>query len=247
MATLLSTIISRARKTLLEPAEIAGGFWTDAELLAILNLGIKDLWKGTIDLYQDHIVTIDSTNMSLAASTATVQGVPTDLFRVVNIQPRTLGSSSSNPSLVFKPRRLIDPAFVQAQTIPPINPRNSVIYYAVVNAGAPVGAPTIKIAPMVSTAVLLEVWYNPVIADLAAGGNNPIPGESDKALEHYLIAFARAKEREDRAPDPEHLSIYATEKRNLLVVLTPRSVQEPEVVPSFLGGSGYDDDAGALG
>jgi hypothetical protein len=65
---------------------------------------------------------------------------------------------------------------------------------------------------------------------LTAASNNPIPGESDRALWAYAIAFARAKEREDNAPDPEYISIYATEARNLLIALSPRSVQEPEYV-----------------
>lgn len=236
MATDLSVIRDRARVTLLE---LTASFWTDAELLAHLNLGIKDLWKAVIDLYQDHVVTIDESSCSLAAATSTISGVPSNLFRVVNIQPRTLGSSSSNPGLVFQPRNLIHPDFVQAQAMPDINPRNNIIFYAVVNAGAPVAAPSIRVAPRVSTAVSLSVWYNPVIADLAGGDDNPIPGESDKALEAWCIAWARAKERQDRSPDPEYISIYATEKRNLLTALTPRSVQEPEVVSAFWEAGDY--------
>ena len=233
MATTFTSLIAQARATLLEPAEVSGGFWTDDELLALANKAVKDLWKGVIDLFQDHIVTIDITNMSIAASTRTITGVPTDLARVLMIQPRTLGSSSSNPGLIFKPRTLTHPDFVQANAFRPTSPRDTVIYYAVLNAGAPVAAPSIRIAPMVSSAVDLEVQYIPVIADKTIGQDNPIPGESDMAIIHYIIAFARAKEREDRAPDPEHLSIYATEKRNMMTVLTPRSDQEPETVQGF--------------
>jgi hypothetical protein len=231
VATTLQTIVDRARKTLLEES---ASFWTDAELLAHANKGIKDLWKSIIDLYQDHVVTIDTTTMSVASGARVVTGVPSDLFRVVNIQPRTLGQSSSNPGLVFQPRNLIHPEFVQAQAAPNQTPRYMVCYYAVINAGAPVGAPTIRIAPGFTSEVLLEVHYNQVIADVAIGGNNPIPGESDLALEAWTIGWGRAKEREDRSPDPEYISIYATEKRNLLTVLTPRSVQDVDVVESFM-------------
>lgn len=230
MATALSSIMTDARTTLLESS---ASYWADSELIGHANNGIRDLWASIIDLYQDHIVTIDESNMSIAASTNTITGVPTDLFRVLMIQPRTLGSSSSNPGLIFQPRTLTHRDFVQAQASPAITPRDAVIYYCVINAGAPVGAPSIRIAPTVSTAVSLSVWYNPTIATKTSSDNNPIPGESDKALIHYIIAFARAKEREDRSPDPEHLSIYATEKRKLLSALTPRSVQEPEVVEAF--------------
>lgn len=245
MATLLSTILTNARTTLLEAATDPRLFWTDAELLVHANAGIKDLWAAVIDLYQDHIVTIDTTSVTLAAGATSLSGVPSDLFRVVMIQPRVLGASSSNPSLVFQPRTLTHPDFIQAQAGTARAPRFMVIYYAVINAGAPVGTPTIMIAPAVTSAVNLSVWYNPVIAAKIASDANPIPGESDKAIEAYVVAFARAKEREDRAPDPEWLSIYATEKRKLIVALTPRSVQEPEVVDAFFqddatyGSSGY--------
>lgn len=227
MATLISTILTNTRLNL---QETTANFWTDAELIAIMNDGIKELWRSILDLYQDHMITIDETNMSITASSSTVTGVPTDVFRIVNIQPRTLGASSSNPGLVFKPATLTDPRFIQAQALPPQSPRNRVIYYATINAGAPVGAPTIRIAPQVSSAVNLAVWYNPTLAAKASSDTNPIPGESDRALMAYTIAWARAKEKGDRSPDAEYISIYATEKRNLLIALTPRSVQEVQTV-----------------
>lgn len=227
MATTLQAIITRARLTLLETTP---SFWSDAELLAHGNAAIKDLWKAIVDLYQDHIVTMDISSMSLAANTQTVSGVPANLFRIVMIQPRVIGESNTNPGLVFQPRRLIDPDFVQAQAMRAVEPRHRVIFYAVINAGAPVAAPAIVVAPLVSSDVPLAVWFNPVIADVLIAGDNPIPGESDKAIEEWIIAYARAKERDDRSPDTEHLNVYATEKRNLITVLTPRSVQEPDVV-----------------
>ena len=233
MATLMSSLVSQARSILLEPAEVTGGLWTDAELLAIANKGVKDLWKSIIDLFHDHFVTLDSTNMSIAASASVVTGVPADVFRILMIQPRTLGDSSSNQGLIFKPRTLTHPDFVQANAMRPVNPRETVVYYALINAGAPVAAPAIRIAPQLSSAVLLEVQYVPVLADVVSAGNNPIPGESDQGLIYYIAAFARCKSREDRSPDPEYISIYATEKRNTLVALTPRSDQEPDVVQGF--------------
>lgn len=230
MATTLQRIIDRARVTLLERA---AAYWGDDELLTHANSAIKDLWASILDLYQDHLVTMDTTNVSIAASTSALTGVPADVFRILMVQPRTLGQSSSNQGLVFQPRTLLSPDFVQAQACRPVDPKNQVVYYCVINAGAPVGAPSIIIAPQLSSAVNLALWYNPTIPTKGATDTNPIPGESDKAVEEYVIAFARAKEREDRAPDPEHLSIYATEKRKLLTVLTPRSIQEPETVDAF--------------
>ena len=51
----------------------------------------------------------------------------------------------------------------------------------------------------------------------------------------WTVAFARAKEREDRSPDPAWLAIYATEKQNILTRLTPRQTQEPEIVGDMFG------------
>jgi len=243
MATNLSVILTDARDVLLEST---ARFWADAELIDVMNDGIKDLWRAVIDLYQDHFVTIDETNVSLAANTATLTGVPTDVFRIVGLQPRTLGESSTNPSLIFKPRTLTHPDFVRAQAYRNITPRDEIIYYAVINAGAPVAAPTIRVAPKVTAAVNLTLMYVPVLAEKTSSDANPIPGESDKAIMAYTIAFARAKEREDRSPDPEWLSIYATEKRSLLVALTPRSVQEPEYVVGMFEGEGGSVDGGYI-
>jgi hypothetical protein len=100
-------------------------------------------------------------------------------------------------------------------------------------AGGPVVAPTVMVAPKVTAAVNLSLTYVPVLGDLTAASANPIPGESDNAIIAWMVAYARAKEREDRAPDPGWLTIYATEKQNLLVSLTPRQDQEPMVASAF--------------
>jgi hypothetical protein len=245
MSTTIDTIVARARTQLLEPT---AKFWSDAELLAHGNSAAHDLWKGIIDLYQDHFVTIDTTSMTLSSSTGDVTGVPADLFRVHMVQPRVLGRNSVNQSLIFQPRTLTHPDYVQAQAARPRNPQWNTLYYATINAGAPVAAPAIKVRPFVTSDVPLEVWYIPTLAPMTLNTStpNPIPGQSDKAIESYIIAFARTKEREDRSPDPEHLSIYATEKRNLLVALTPRSDQEPEVVESFWKDEQSSDGYGSM-
>jgi hypothetical protein len=239
VATTVQAIITKARIQLIE---LTARYWTDQELLDHYNDGVKDLWKGIIDLYKDHFIVQDITNMQLPASTlggtaVAITGVPAALFRILIIRPRTLGTNNTNQGLVFEYRDRRHPQFVQAEAAVPISPRQAVVYYALLNAGAPVGAPTILCAPPVNSNVLLQVDYIPVIANTVIGAinsdTNPIPGESDKALVEYVIAFARVKDREDRGPDPEHVAIYATEKRNLLTALTPRSDQDPENVESF--------------
>lgn len=238
MATLMSAILTSARRHM---TETTAAFWSDAELLDLGNKGIKDLWRRINDLYKHYFITIDSTNVTLAASTSTLTGVPTDVFRVVSIEPRVVGQSNPNPGLIFKPKDYNDPEFVAARARGPVEPNNTIIFYDVMNAGAPVGAPTIIIAPQVSSAVNLKLVYNQVLAAVVAADNNPIPGESDNALVAWIVAYARAKERDDRAPDPEWLAIYGTEKNNLTTQLTPRQIQESSVAQGMFG---EEDDWG---
>lgn len=234
-ATKFSDIVASARTTLLE---LTARYWSDTELFGYALNGAKDLWSAVVDLYKDHFATIDSTNMVLPSGTTgapvAITGVPVDLFRVLAIQPRVLGDNSSNPGLIFHPRDLTHPDFVQAEAERARQPRYLQLYYAVINAGAPVAAPAIQVVPPVTDPVNLTVKYVPVLSrTLAIGDPHPIPGEADQALIAWTIAWARARERADRSPDPTFIAIYGTEKRKILGVLTPRSQQEPEVVESF--------------
>lgn len=233
MATLLSSIESQSR---LHIKEVTASFWTSAELIDIINKGIKDLWGAIVDLNEEHFLTIDTTNVSMAASTSTLAGVPTDVFRIRLIEP---ADTTVDPGqrVVFIPRDYNSHDFINARSRTAQDPSNGLgIFYAVSQAGAPVGAPTILVAPQISSALTLRVAYVPIQAAVAAAGNNPIPGESDNALIAWCVAYARAKEREDRSPDPNWLAVYATEKRNLLVRLAPRQTQEPEVVEGTYDG-----------
>lgn len=227
MATLISSLVSQVRAQLVEST---ASFWTDADLINFCNLGIKDLWRRLNDLYQDYFVTIDITHVTLAANSSQLAGVPVDVFRIVSIEPRILGESSANPGLIFKPRPYNHPDFVNARAMSAMDPNNCIIFYTVMTTGAPVAAPIIRVAPQVSSAVNLTLVYNQVLATVAAGDNNPVPGESDNALIAWMMAYARAREREDRGPDPEWIAVYSTEKTNLVQQLTPRQTQEPQVV-----------------
>lgn len=236
MATLLSSLETQSRRHLIETT---ANFWLSAELIDIANKGIKDLWGAIIDLFQEHYLTVDITNVSISASTATLSGVPADVFRVFLIEPKTLSSSGDYRNLTFLPRDYNSPDFKAARRLGDVDPtQENVIYYALSGAGAPVGAPTIHIAPTLSSAIAagqIRFAYNPVIADKVAADSNPIPGESDNALIAWIVAYARAKEREDRSPDPNWLKVYATEKQNILTRLTPRQTQEPDVVEAVFG------------
>lgn len=228
MPTLLSSIRSQAR---LHLKETTAKFWTDAELLDITIKGVNDLWGAVIDLAGEHFQTIDATNVSLAADGTTLTGVPADTFRVHLIEPRDTTSSGAHRSVLFVPRDYNSAEFIAARARSSTYPTSGLtIYYALRSQGAPVAAPTVEVAPKVNSAVNLRFVYIPTLATLTAASDNPIPGESDHALIAWTVAFARPKEREDRSPDPNWLTIYATEKQALLTRLTPRQTQEPEVV-----------------
>lgn len=222
MATLLSTIRTDVRTTLIETT---ASFWSDDELLRILILGCQDLWKALVDLKQDHFLTIDETNVSLAASATSLTGVPADVFRVRGIEPRTLTDSTAT---IFSPKDFTHPDFVRARQQSTSDANGRVVLYDVIQAGAPVGAPTIRTAPALTAALLLRLIYIATLGTLTAASNNPIPGDSDNALKAWGIAYARAKEREDRSPDPEWIAIYSSEKQQLMTVNTPRQDDEPE-------------------
>lgn len=232
MATLISSIETQSRRHLLETT---ASYWTSAELVDLIGKGILDLWRDIVDLKAEYYFTRDNTNVSLAANTATITGVPTDVHKVYLIEARDTSSTSSNRNLKFTPLDYNHPRFIAARSLDDIDPSNAEIYFSITGQGAPVAAPTIYVAPQVSSAVNLSFVYVPVLAttDLESGDNVPIPGEADNALIAWTVAFARAKEREDRSPDPNWLSVYATEKQHLLQSLGLRQLQEPTYVDAL--------------
>lgn len=233
MATLLSAIETQARRHLVEGT---ASFWSSAELIDIVNAGIRDLWRDVVDLKAEHFLTVDITNVSLAANTSTLTGVPTDVHKVYLIEPLDTSSAGTNSGLDFKPLDYNHPNFIAARASDDMDPSSGTIYYAITGKGGPVNALTIYVAPQVTSAVSLSFAYVPTIAPLIASGTNPIPGESDNALIAWVVAFARAKEREDRSPDPNWLTVYSTEKSHLLQSLGLRQVQEPSYIDAMFEG-----------
>jgi hypothetical protein len=209
------------------------GYWSSAELIDIINLGIKDLWRDTVDLKQEHFLTIDNTNVSLAANTATLSGVPIDVHKVYLIEPRDVSATSTNRGLKFDPLDYNHRFFQAARSMAAIDPVSATVYYAITGQGSPVGAPSVRIAPQITSAVDLSFAYVPTQATLTAQGIVPIPGEADGALIAWTVAFARAKEQDDRSPDANWITIYGTEKQHLLQSLGLRQYQEPTYVDAM--------------
>ena len=223
MATLISAIETTARLRL---NETTASYWTSAEILDIIYAGIRDLWRDVVDLKQEHYLTNDTTNVTMDANTSTLTGVPSTVHKVYLIEPSDISSDSDNVGLTFKPLDYNHPTFRGAQSRDAITPSNDVIYYAITGRGTPVAAPTIYVAPQVTSAVTLRFVYIPSLGTLTSSDNVPIPGEADNAIVAWTVAFALAKEREDKSPDPNWLSIYATEKQHLLQSLGIREYQE---------------------
>lgn len=209
-----------------------GIFWSDSELLSIAILGAKDLWRAFIDLHQEHFFTVDETNVSLAANTGSLTGVPANVSRILLIDPRDTTSQGASRLMRFTPAERNSPEFRGALAMDPVEVTGErVIYYAVTGAGAPIGAPTIYVAPKTTGTVLLRVEYIPTLSgSLTADDNNPIPGESDAAIVAYTVAFALAKDAENKSPDPNWLAVYKTEKQSCLAASMPRQEQTPTVV-----------------
>jgi hypothetical protein len=233
MATLISTNITNARKHL---RETTASFWSDAELLVHALSGCSDAWRRVVDLHQEHFLTIDITNVTMAADTATLSGIPSNCFRVVSIEARDLTSSSANLGLEFSPRDWNHPDMANARRHANIDPKGQTVYYTVIGQGPPVGTLTVRVAPKVTSAVNLTLAFIPTHGADSSDDNNPIPGESDLALEAWIVAHARAKERKDGSPDPEFMAIYESQMAKILTALTPRQEQELETVEGMFEG-----------
>lgn len=226
MATLLSSLETQARRHLIETT---ASFWSSAELIDLANKGIRDLWGAIIDLHAEHYLTVDISNVSLIANATQLTGVPANTFRVHIIEPRDTTDTASTGNVVFQPRDYNSQEFISARSLSAQDPTSAtVIYYAITGAGSPVTAPVVLIAPKISSSLALRFVYIPTILDVVAAEYNPIAGESDNALIAWTVAYARAKEREDRSPDPNWLAIYATEKQQILQRMSHRQEQEPD-------------------
>jgi hypothetical protein len=230
VATLISTLITNARTTLNEPA---ASFWSDAELLVHATDAIKDMWRAVVNLDQGYFETRDESSVSMAANSYTLTGVPADVFRVKLIEPRDLSQTSAAQNMTFEPRSTNHADFSGARGLDAVDPSGITVYFQLLGAGSPIAAPTIEVAPKLTTAVNLRLIYTATIGTLTAASNNPIPGESDKAITAWVIAHARARERAKRDPDPEWMAIYAAEKAHILETIEPRQTQEPQIAEAM--------------
>ena len=234
MATLISTIITNTRTARLR--ETSASFWSDAELLVHALSGISEAWRRVVDLHQEHYLTIDETNVTLAAAAASLSGIPSTCFRIVSIEARDLTTSSANFGLEFFPRDWNHPDMTNARRQANIDPTGRPIFYTVVGQGPPVGTMTVRVAPKTTSAVNLTLAYIPTHGADGSDDNNPIPGESDLAIEAWISAHALAKERKLSTPDAEFMGLFESQMQKILTALTPRQEQELETVEGMFEG-----------
>lgn len=225
MSTLLSTLVANTR---IQLHETTARFWTDAELVSHINGGIKDLWRAINNQYQDYYFTTTAAAATIPASTATMSGVPSDVHVIRGVEP---ADPTSYPDLQFEFRPYTDPrvATARAMTAQDVTQLGR-IYLSITGLASPAGTPTIYVAPQITASLAVRLTYIPTLADKSVSDANPIPGESDKALTFWAIAYARAKLTEDQSPDPNWLALYATEKANILTALAPRQEQDDQFV-----------------
>ncbi len=228
MPTTIQTIVTRARRAHLQ--EVVPRFWTDDELLGHAINGTKDLWRAVKDLYQDYFRTIDDTNVSIAAGASILTGVPDDVVTVLGIEPRV---PATRP-VVFVYKDYLHRDFIAARAQGSLDPsQRAVIFYDVDGAGGNAGATNVRIAPGVTSQLLLTLIYVPTLADVALVDNNPIPGESDLAIEYWIAAHAIPKQKGENQPDAGFMASYEVEKQKILTGATPRDESDVEVAEAF--------------
>jgi hypothetical protein len=240
VATTIKSIIVQVRAQLVETV---ARYWSDPELISIMRLGAQDMWGAILDLHQDYYFKINDTDVVLKANSAFISGIPADCFRVTLIEPRDTSVTGTGHQVLFVPRKYNHPDFIVARTLTPQDPTSlpsRQIYYQLVGLGPPSEPMRIVTAPQINSNLPIRLTYNQTIWPDSdnAPELNPLPGECDNALKAWTIAYARAKETDGRTPDPGWLSVYATEKQMVLVRLTPREEQEPEVVEDMFQGYG---------
>lgn len=226
MASSLSDIETLVRQRLIEPTP---RFWSSEELIGIITAGIKDLWRSIVDLKQEHYLITNFNDVSYPAGATELYGVPQDVHKVYMIEPKDATENSTNVGLRFQPLEYNHPFFQQARTMDAVVPASTNIYYSLAGHGAPDTLTRVLVAPKITANMNIAFSYIASLPPLEGKSQVPIPGEADNALVAWTVAYARAKEKDDRAPDQTWLAIYGTEKTNLLQSLGIRQYQEPKI------------------
>ena len=228
MATALSAIVTISRDRLNEPVP---RFWSNAELLRYANRGIRDMHRQLGATHQNYFHQI-SVAVTHAVDATQLSDVPTNVTIVHGLEPADL---TTNPHLYYERKDYNHPDFQAARSIAARDPSSGLtIYYAVTQAGGPVAAPVILVAPKINEARTLRLTFMPTVGnELVTTDPNPIPGESDNALVHWIVAYARGRQTKQQGPDEKELGLYQNELNRIMAAITPRDDSQPEVVEAM--------------
>lgn len=228
MATLMSQILVMARDRLNEPVP---AFWSNPELLRYANAGVRDLWRrlGATNQNFFHQISVAVTQDINATQ---LTGVPTNVATIHGLEPVDMQTFNS---LYYRRKDYNHPDFMSARAANAVYPTSGgTVFYAPTQAGAPVAAPVILVSPMLSVQVALRLTFTPTIGtQLVATDPNPIPGESDKAIVDWTVAYAKGKQTKSQTPDKDVLALYMSEVESITGSQSPRDDSEPEVAEAM--------------
>lgn len=230
MSILIKDIEVLARRQL---SELVPKFWSSEEIVAIIGQGVKDLWRDIANLKQEHFLKVNDRDVVLKAGERQFTGVPRDVHKIYMVEARDLTLNGSNVGVAFEFKDWNHPNFKQARSMDSVDPSNCVIYVSPMGAGGPDGETIVRVAPTVTADLNITFAYVPTLSELKGDDQVPIPGEASNALVAWTMAYARAKETEDRSPDPNWLSVYSTEKQHLLESLGLRQYQDAQYVDAL--------------
>lgn len=234
MPTQLSEIERQVRDRLDEPVP---RHWSSQEMIDIINLGIKDLWREIVNLKGEHFLVINTEDVWLRRGEDQLSNVPTNVHKIYLIEPVDIRFTQSRPGsrVAFRPADYNHDDFVKARAYDsfPIEENGGTVLYCITGQGGPVSTLKILTAPRISNDLQVRFSYVPTLAPLVGSNFIPIPGEADNTLIAWTIAYARAKEREDRSPDPAWLMAYDKEKDALINSLGLRQYQEEQVADAI--------------
>jgi hypothetical protein len=225
---------------------VLGTYWSDDELREHAISAAKDLWRRFTDLHEDHFVTIDEENVSAVVNDTVLDGVPEDVFRVLLLEPRDVTDNGAARGLRFIPAKFNSDEFRADRRLGSVDPSGgAVVRYAILNAGSPVDAPTIKLSRALSSTTLLTLEYIHTLDDDALREDdavNPIPGESDEAMLDWMCAFALGKQNPDGhlEPDGTWMALYEKQAGLILQASAPRQEQQPRIVRGVF--DDFDDE-----
>jgi hypothetical protein len=224
MPTTLQTILTDARAAINAQSD---PFWSDPEILRYINRGIADVRRSINQTHQDYHFELDVT-VEHQPGVDTLVNVPADCGVIYGLE---VVDRAAHP-LLYVRKDWQHASFQDARQRSGLDPlTGGIIYYTATGVGAPLAAPTIRVAPPVSAVVTLRLTYQPV-PDITLGlsDNVPLPANADEALIQWTVAYMVGRQRPDQQPDATRMGLYNVEVQKIMVAIAPRDESETRTV-----------------